>query len=223
MARYGAEVIVNYHHSRDAALALCNELAAGGGKARAIQADVTRPDEVERLVSESGTVDILVNNVGPYADAPWLDLTLADFDRILEGNLRSTFMMSRAAGTLMKRRGRGHIVNITATDVFHRSHSIYGLAKSALVHLTEGMALELASEVCVNAVAPDLIADNEDMPDELPGRAITATPLGKLVNRAEIAEVVCLLCTPAFAMMTGRTIILDGGRTIPRVALGKGD
>src|SRR5262245_37072559 len=93
MARYGVHVVVNYHHSREAALALCDELVAFGVQARAIQADVSQAADVERLLSETwshfGALDIVVNNVGPYVDTPFLDLALADFDRVVAGNIRS--------------------------------------------------------------------------------------------------------------------------------------
>jgi NAD(P)-dependent dehydrogenase (short-subunit alcohol dehydrogenase family) len=224
LARHGARVVVNYHQSGDAAHALCRELEAGGASAIALQADVTQPDDVERLIDESwarlGPIDLLVNNVGPYVDTPLLDLPLDDFDRILAGNLRATFLLARGAGRRMKQRGSGTIVNIAATDFLHRSHSIYGLAKGGVVHLTQALALELAPEVRINALAPDLIADNEDMAASIAAPAVGGTPLGRLVTRAEIAELVCLLCTPAFAMVTGHTLVVDGGRSIPRIALG---
>jgi NAD(P)-dependent dehydrogenase (short-subunit alcohol dehydrogenase family) len=123
----------------------------------------------------------------------------------------------------MKARGRGSVVNVAATDAFHRSHSVYGLAKAGVLYLTEALALELAPEVRVNAVAPDLIADNEGMGPELVDPAVAATPLGRLVTRSEIAETICLLCAaPAFACVTGQTFVLDGGRSLPRIALGPG-
>lgn len=224
MSHYGANVVINYHHSADAAQALCNELRTSGGQAIAIQADVTQPDQVEQLVQKSeaglGPIDILVNNVGPYVDSPFLEMPLTDFDRIMAGNVRATFMLSQRVGNAMKERQQGHIINIAATDIFHRSHSVYGLAKAGVVYLTEALALELAPEVQINAVAPDLIADNEDMTAETTAQAIDGTPLGRLVTRAEIAEMVCLLCTPAFASVIGQTIVMDGGRAIPRIALG---
>ena len=225
MAHSGAHVAVNYHRSQDAALALCRELNELGVKTLPVQADVSRPDDVERLVTQTGEqlgpIDILVNNVGPYVDTPFLDLTLADFDRVVAGNIRTTFMLSQIIGRRMKERGRGHIINIAATDMFHRSHSVYGLSKSGVVYLTEALALELAPKVRINAIAPDLIADNEDMsPDDaFVKQAIAGTPLKKLVTRAEIAEMTCLLCTPAFNSVTGQTIVMDGGRSIPRIAM----
>ena len=226
MATYGVQLAINYHRSRDAALTLCEELTTLGAKALPIQADVNQPENVERLVIETseqlGPIDILVNNVGPYLDTPFLELALADFDHILAGTIRTTFLLSQAVGRRMKEQGHGHIINIAATDIFHRSHSIYGLAKSGVVYLTEAMALELAPEVHLNAVAPDLIADNEEMSPEFVQQSIAGTPLGRLVTRTEIAEMVCLLCTPAFASLTGQTIVMDGGRTIPRIAMGRG-
>ena len=90
----------------------------------------------------------------------------------------------------MKAREQGQIINIAATDSFHRSHSIYGLAKSGVIYLTEALALELAPHVRVNAIAPDLIADNEDMSAELESQAIAGTPLKRLVTRTEEAEMV---------------------------------
>jgi NAD(P)-dependent dehydrogenase (short-subunit alcohol dehydrogenase family) len=224
LAVYGADVAVNYHHSQEAALTLCEALAELGVKALPLQADVSRPEDVERLVADTsaqlGSIDILVNNVGPYVDTPFLDLSLADFDRNLAENIRATFLLSQAVGRRMKAQGRGRIINIAATDFFHRSHSIYGLAKGGVVYLTEAMALELAPEVHLNAIAPDLIADNEEMSPEFTQRSIAGTPLGRLVTRAEIAEMVCLLCTSAFDSVTGQTIVMDGGRTIPRIAMG---
>jgi pteridine reductase len=224
MAHHGVQLAVNYQHSQAAALALCAELRTLGVQAQALHADVSQPDQVARLVAETlahfGTIDIVVNNVGPYVDTPFLDLALADFDRIVAGNLRSTFMVAQTVGRVMKGRGSGQIVNIAATDFLHRSHSVYGLAKSGVVYLTEAMALELAPEVRINAIAPDLIADNEEMSADLAARAIAATPMRRLVTRDEIAEMVCVMCTSAFAMTTGHTIVMDGARSIPRIAVG---
>ncbi len=227
MASAGVQIVVNYQHSRDAALRLCDDLTALGVQAVPIQADVGQPEDVARLITATvehlGPIDILVNNVGPYLDVPFLQLAAADFDRILAGNLRSTFLLSQAVGRRMKAQGHGHIINLAATDIFHRSHSIYGLAKSGVVYLTEAMALELAPEVHINAIAPDLIADNDEMSAEFVEQSIAGTPLGRLVTRAEIAEMVRLLCTPAFDSLTGQTIVMDGGRSIPRLVLGTPD
>jgi NAD(P)-dependent dehydrogenase (short-subunit alcohol dehydrogenase family) len=149
-------------------------------------------------------------------DTPFLDLPLADFERIMNGNLRATFLATQHAGKQMKARGSGCIVNIAATDAFNRNCSVYGLAKAGIIYLTEAMALELAPEVRVNAIAPDLIADNEDMSTELVEDAVSATPMARLVTRAEVAHMVYLLCAAPIGIVTGQTIVMDGGRSIPR-------
>jgi NAD(P)-dependent dehydrogenase (short-subunit alcohol dehydrogenase family) len=222
LARCGAAVAVNYNQSEDAARELCGKIVEAGGQAVPIQADVTEPGDIPRLIQETvaalGPVDVLVNNVGPYVDTPFLDLSTPDFHRVLSGNLRPTFTLSQILGRSMKERGSGRIINIAATDAFHRSHSIYGLAKQAVLNLTEAMALDLVPEVTVNAIAPDLIADNEDMSEELAASAIAATPMGKLITRAEIADMACLICGPVFANVTGQTVVMDGGRSIRRMA-----
>jgi NAD(P)-dependent dehydrogenase (short-subunit alcohol dehydrogenase family) len=224
MAREGAHLAINFHQSETAAKNLCGDLIKLGIQAYPFQADVTQEAQIRRLVDwtvdQFGCIDVLVNNVGPYVDTPFLGLDTGDFDSILSGNLRSTFLMCQRVGKLMVERGHGQIINIAATDYKHRSHSVYGLAKAGVVYLTEAFALELAPEVQIHAVAPDLIADNEDMSIELVRQATAGTPMGRLVTREEIAGVVCLLCTEPFAMATGQTMVLDGGRSIPRIANG---
>ncbi len=224
LAAHSGHVAVNYLHAQEAARTLCHELTACGGVAHPIQADVREPDQVAQLVTETvmhlGPIDILVNTVGPYLDTPFLELAVADFDQILAGNLRATFLLCQAVGHRMKAQGQGHIINLAATDSRHRSHSVYGLAKSGVVYLTEALALEVAPEVHINAIAPDLIADNEAMAPTVVQQALAGTPLGRLVTRGEIADLVCLLCSPAFASMTGQTLVLDGGRSLPRIAVG---
>jgi NAD(P)-dependent dehydrogenase (short-subunit alcohol dehydrogenase family) len=224
MAREGAHLAINFNQSETAAQNLCVELRKLGVRAYPIQADVTKSKQVSDLVDSTlthyGHIDILVNNVGPYVDTPFIDLKTSDFDSIISGNLRSSFLMCQRVGKLMVERGHGQIINIAATDYKNRSHSVYGLAKAGVIYLTEAFALELAPEVRIHAVAPDLIADNEDMSIELVNQATAATPMGRLVTRDEIARVVSLLCTEPFAMSTGQTVILDGGRSIPRIANG---
>jgi NAD(P)-dependent dehydrogenase (short-subunit alcohol dehydrogenase family) len=98
-----------------------------------------------------------------------------------------------------------------------RTHSVYGLAKAALIQLTESLALELAPAVTVNAVIPSQIASaRTDTMVEYKRAAIAGTPLGRLVTEDEIANVVVRICGPEFDFMTGRSIVLDGGRALPR-------
>ena len=224
LAAQGAAVAVHYHRSEAEALTLCTELAERGAKAVPVQADMLDANAIAPLVNnveaELGPIDVLVNNVGPYVDTPFLELSLADFNLVMDGNVRSTFLLAQTVGRKMRERGSGRIINLAATDYRHRSHGVYGLAKGGVVYLTEALALELAPIVPVFALAPDLIADNEDMAPAFVARAVAATPMRRLVTRAEVAAMVGLLCTPAFDMLAGQTLLLDGGRSIPRMADG---
>lgn len=227
LAGYGAIVAVNYLQAEEAARKVCKEINTAGGTALPFQADVSNAEQAANLVAviwdTLGPLSLLVNNAGPFVETPFLELPVSDFDQILATNVRATFLMSQATGRRMKANGAGHLLNIAATDYRHRSHSVYGLAKAGVVHLTEAFARELAPEVRVNALAPDLIADNEGMEAGFVQKAVEATPLRRLVTRAEIAEMVCLLCTPAFDIVVGQTLVMDGGRSIPRIAMGYGE
>jgi 3-oxoacyl-[acyl-carrier protein] reductase len=226
LARHRVSVAVNYLREADECEKLCRELRATGVRALALQADVTDADQVSDLVErtwdELGPVDVLVNNVGTYADAPFLQLTPDGFDEVIATNVRSVYLVSRSAGARMKERGMGVVVNLGAADALHRSHSVYGLAKLGVTYLTQALALELAPEVRCNAVAPDLMEDNEDLDpgSEFARDSVAATPLGRLVRRADIAEVIALMCTSTFASVTGQVLGIDGGRSIPRIRFG---
>jgi NAD(P)-dependent dehydrogenase (short-subunit alcohol dehydrogenase family) len=214
----GADVALTYREDAKTANALCEELEHAGVRIEVIQADVTDQAAVLRLISgvrkAFGKIDILINNVGPYSDIPFLELSYEDFDHVMSANVRATYLSMKVAGSHMKAQGSGHIINVSATDAFHRSSSVYSLAKSGVIHLTQALALELAPEVRVNSIAPDLIADNEGMTSELEKTAVQSTPIGRLVSRDEIAGVVSILCSPIFDIVTGQTIVLDGGRSI---------
>jgi NAD(P)-dependent dehydrogenase (short-subunit alcohol dehydrogenase family) len=220
LARRGARVAIHYRSSRAGADAAVAAIQAGGGKAQAFQADVAVADDVRRLVGEVeaglGPVSVLVNNAGPFADTAFRTLTERDWDYVMNANLKSVFVASQRVLPGMEALGWGRIVNLGATSGLVRSHSVYGLAKAALLHLTESMAVEFAPHVTVNAVVPSQIASART--DKMPAykaAAIAATPLKRLVTQAEIARMVALVCSPAFDFVTGRAIIMDGGRSIP--------
>jgi NAD(P)-dependent dehydrogenase (short-subunit alcohol dehydrogenase family) len=220
LARAGARVAVHYRHSRAGADEVVAAIRAAGGEARAFQADVAVADQVRRLVSEVeaglGPVSLLVNNAGPFADTAFRTLSEHDWDYVMSTNLKSVFLASQRVLPGMEQLGWGRIVNLGATSGFVRSHSVYGLAKAALLHMTESMAVEFAPHVTVNAVVPSQIASART--DKMPAykaAAIAATPLERLVTQPEIAKMVVLVCSPAFDFVTGRAIILDGGRSIP--------
>jgi NAD(P)-dependent dehydrogenase (short-subunit alcohol dehydrogenase family) len=220
LARAGAHVAVHYRSAREAAEVVVAAIRAGDGKAHAFQADLAVAGDVRRLVDEVegtlGPVSVLVNNAGPFADTAFRTLTERDWDYVMSANLKSVFLASQRVLPGMERLGWGRIVNLGATSGLVRSHSVYGLAKAALLHLTESMAVEFAPHVTVNAVVPSQIASART--DRMPAykaAAIAATPLKRLVTQSEIARMVALVCSPAFDFVTGRAIIMDGGRSIP--------
>ena len=218
LAQRGTDVAVNYNQSAGAATDLCGELRALGSRAEPFHADVGDAAQASRMVAEVwerfGRIDVLVNNAGPYNDDPYLELDVADFDLIMAANVRDTYVVTREAGLRMKEQGSGCVVNIAAESAFESAHSVYGLAKAGVVHLTRQLAIELAPEVRVNCLAPGLIADNEGMDPARAAEVLDGTPLGRMVSRAEIAEALYLLCGPAFNSVTGQTIVMDGGHSI---------
>jgi NAD(P)-dependent dehydrogenase (short-subunit alcohol dehydrogenase family) len=218
---HGARVVVNYNTSSSAADALVQALRGAGGEAVAIQGDVSDTNSITRLIDKSrdtfGTLDILVNNAGPYTDIPLANLPLDDWDWIMNTNLKAVYYASQLAFRAMKTQGWGRIVSISATSAFVRNHSVYGLAKNALLSLTEALALDFAPQVTVNAVAPGLI-DEPTVPVGISDAVRQDTPLHQLVTYQQVAEMVCLLCSPAFDIVTGQVIVMDGGQAIPRGA-----
>jgi len=221
LARWGARVAVHCRRALHLAESVVRAITESGGTATAFRADLARSEEVRSLIAEVesslGAIDILVNNAGPFADAPFRLLQEADWNRIMDVNLKAPFLTSQLVAPAMKRAGWGRIINIGATSAFVRSHSVYGLAKAALLHLTESLALELAPAVTVNAVVPSQIASART--DAMPAykdAAIEATPLGRLVTESEIARMVAHLCSVDFDFVTGRAVVMDGGRTLPR-------
>jgi NAD(P)-dependent dehydrogenase (short-subunit alcohol dehydrogenase family) len=219
--RLGAHVAVHCRSNFEAAQEVVEEIRREGHSATAFRADLSIAAETRRLAAEVtrqlGAVSILVNNAGPFAGAPFLELKEQDWDAVLAANLKAPFLLIQKIAPAMMQQGWGRVINIGATSALVRSHSIYGLAKAAVVHLTESLALELAPAVTVNAVVPSQIASpRTDTMKDYKRAAIAGTPLGRLVTETEIAKVVARLCEPEFDFMTGRSIVLDGGRTLPR-------
>lgn len=222
-AAAGMAVAANYHTSLEAAEDLVATLP--GGPHVAVPGDVTDATSVEAMVAAAveglgGTIEILVNNAGPYGMTPFVDLGEEEWHRVWDGNVRSAYLTTRALVPGMRSTGWGRIVNLSAVSAWVRNRGIYSLAKAALGTLTEELALELAPEINVNGVAPGQILESlEDLgahTAEWAQRVTAQTPLGRLVTRSEVAEIVYLLCTPTFDMVTGVVIPVDGGLRIPR-------
>ena len=211
--------------SEQSARAIAEELKGQTGRDHpAIHGDTTTGDGVRRLVETAsealgGRVDVLVNNSGPFTMTPFIELSESDWDRIFDANVKAAYLATRLIAPCMRERGWGRIINISAVSTALRNHSLYGLAKNALNFLTEELAVELGPEITVNAIEPGQIVESADDiaefdPAFVP-RAIEATPAGRLVSRGEVAEIAIQLCRPAFTMVTGATIPVDGGVSVP--------
>lgn len=222
MAEAGATVAVNHRASPDHAAAVVARLPGNGHLA--VAGDVATEDGVEAVISrvEQATdrhVSVLVNNAGPFSLTPFVSMAPSEFDAIFDANVRSVYLAARRVAPAMRANGWGRIVNLSAGSAYCRDHSIYSLAKDAVITLTEALSLELGPEITVNCVAPGQIAESGDEmmaidPDFVP-RILSRTPAGRLVRRREVAQLVTLCCSPAFDLVTGVTIPLDGGARIP--------
>jgi NAD(P)-dependent dehydrogenase (short-subunit alcohol dehydrogenase family) len=222
LAESGAQMAVHYNRSPDRAQAVVDEIARSGGTAELFGADAADAQAMtglaDRVLGRFGRVDVLVNNVGPYSDLPFSSLQVETWDAVFDTNVRAAYLLAQRLGPGMRAAGWGRIVNITAVSALVRVHSIYGLSKAALIHLTEALALELAPEVTVNAIAPGQIEESEEIDLLDPTykvRVRETTPTRRLVTRAEIAEAVRLLCSDRLPSLTGQTLVLDGGWSLP--------
>jgi len=224
LAASGAAVAVNDITAEEELRKVAAAIQEEGDRATVVIADVCRRDQLEEMVAQVksalGTIDILVNGVGPFALEPFLELPEETWDRVMDANLKAVYLLTQLVAPGMKEKGWGRIINISAGSADLRNHSVYGLAKSALRFLTQSLALELGPAITVNAISPGQIAESAlDISAYDPTfveRAINYTPTGQLVTRREIARMVILLCSPAFDSVTGESIRMDGGWSIPR-------
>jgi NAD(P)-dependent dehydrogenase (short-subunit alcohol dehydrogenase family) len=226
LAANGATVAVTYRRSEDQARRLVERLRADTGADHvSVAGDLADAAQVRALVGAvmdglGGRIDVLVHNAGPFSMTPFAEMEDAEWDEVWDVNVKAAQIATSLVAPAMRRRGWGRIVLLSAGSAYLRNHSIYGLAKQAISFMAEELALELGPEVTVNAIAPGQIAESaDDIAEHDPSfveRAIGATPAGRLVTRAEVAELVALLCGPQFAMVTGATLPVDGGWRLQR-------
>jgi NAD(P)-dependent dehydrogenase (short-subunit alcohol dehydrogenase family) len=215
LAGDGAAVAVNYRSSRAEAESLVREIRGRGGRAAAIGADVSRRTEVEALFAavdrEFGRLDILVNNAGTFFAAAFEQLTDEQWDGILDANLKSQFLCAQAAAPVMKRQGRGRIINLSSLGglLAWPAYTHYCVSKAGVIALTRCLARALAPEILVNSVAPGTIQFPGEPPDE---DYIRRVPLHRTGTGEDIADAVAYLATAGF--VTGQVIVVDGGRAL---------
>jgi NAD(P)-dependent dehydrogenase (short-subunit alcohol dehydrogenase family) len=224
LAQAGADVALGLRDG-DTAEDLAGEIRALGRRAVRLQMDVTRRDQIEGAVAQAvtalGRVDILVNNAGIGPPNRAEEVVEDDFDRTLAVNLKGTFFVSQAVGRVMIRQGGGRIVNLSSQAGFVAlpTESVYCMTKAAIAHLTKCLALEWAPHgINVNAVAPTFIRTPGTVKwladDAFRQDLLSRIPLGRVGEPVDVAGAVVFLCSPAAAMITGATLLIDGGWTI---------
>jgi NAD(P)-dependent dehydrogenase (short-subunit alcohol dehydrogenase family) len=214
LAVQGAEVFV---HGRDArrGRAVVDAIAAAGGTARFVAADLTEMAELDRLARQVGTVDVLVNNAGFAWYGPTGQLDAATFDRLFAANVRAPYFLVAALGPMMASRGSGSIINIgsRAGQIGRAGGAAYSATKAALASLTRTWAAEFSpAGVRVNTVAPGPVRTDGVPPDRIAALAAT-TVLGRAAQPGEIAPLVAFLASPRSGYITGALVPVDGGST----------
>jgi 3-oxoacyl-[acyl-carrier protein] reductase len=211
LAAAGAEVVIGYRSGKDEAEELARELGA-----RAIQADVSSPDDAKRLVDEAGDIDVLVNNAGLTRDGLLARMSDDDWHAVLETNLSSVFYTCRAVTRPMMKKRRGSIVNISSVVGVHGNwgQTNYAASKAGIIGFTKSLARELGSRnIRANVVAPGYVKTRltDVLPEEATAAMIQNTPLARVAEPEEIAGAVRFLASDEAAFITGEVLLVDGG------------
>lgn len=214
LGREGADVALSYRESREGAEEVAALLSALGRRVHLAQADAQRPGDIAHFVDESaaalGGLDLLVNNVGVFRRIPIEELTDEALDEAFAVNVKAAVMASRAAAPHMQRRGGGSIVNVASLGGIRpwRAYVPYCTTKAALLMATQCLALALAPEIRVNAVAPGVL-DPPGAAEAVRGRI----PQGRFGTLDETVESVLFLLSGA-GYTTGEVLRVDGGRAL---------
>lgn len=222
LATDGFRVVVNYAGSTDKAEAVVREIKESGGEALAIQANVAEADAVKQMIKQTidtfGQLDCVVNNAGITRDGLLMRMKEADFDAVIDTNLKGAFLVTQAATRpLLKTNGR--IINIASVVGIsgNPGQANYVAAKAGLIGLTKSVARELASKgVTVNAICPGFI--ETDMTDELTEEqrnlSLGQIPLKRFGQTDDIASLVSFIASDEARYITGQTLAVDGGMTM---------
>lgn len=220
LGREGAHVIVNYNGSEEQAKETCKLIVENGGSCESMRFNVAEEEitmeAMNSILEKHGKLDILVNNAGITKDGLLMRMTDADFESVLDVNLKGAFHTIRAASKQMLKQRSGRIINISSVSgiMGNAGQANYSASKAGLIGLTKATARELASRgITVNAVAPGFIETDmtDKLSDTVKENACKQIPLGKMGNPEDIAEAVVFLASEKAAYITGQVLCVDGG------------
>jgi 3-oxoacyl-[acyl-carrier protein] reductase len=220
LAQMGADIVVNYRSDETGAIQTRAAIQTLGRQACVVQADVCVEADVAELFKEAesqlGNVAILVNNAGTTRDRLILQLKLEDFEQVMQTNLTSAFLCTRAALRSMIRARWGRIVNVSSISgiMGQVGQANYSASKAGLIALTKSTAREVGSRnVTVNAVAPGYVPTEltSNVSEEFRKYYMDIAPLKRFGTAEEVAATIAFLCTPEAGYITGQTIAVDGG------------
>lgn len=223
LARQGANVAVNYAGSEARAEAVVQEIEQMGLKSFKVQADVANESDVKEMVkavtSKFGSLDILVNNAGVTKDNLLMRMKEAEFDQVINTNLKGVFVCTKAVTRQMMKQKSGKIINVASVVgvTGNPGQANYAAAKAGVIGLTKTTAKELASRnIYVNAVAPGFISTDmtDQLTEEQRAGMLAMIPLAKLGTPQEVASVVRFLASDDASYITGQTIHIDGGMVV---------
>ena len=204
-------MVVGYRSGAEEAQAVAQE--AGG---RAVEADVSDPEQAKQLVDEAGDLDILVNNAGLTRDGLLARMPDADWRDVIETNLSSVFYTCRAVTRGMMKKRAGSIVNVSSIVGIHGNwgQTNYGASKAGIIGFTKSLARELGSRgVRANVVAPGYVNTRltDVLPEEVQQAILANTPLARLGTPEDVAGAVRFLCSDEASFITGEVLLVDGG------------
>jgi 3-oxoacyl-[acyl-carrier protein] reductase len=219
-AKVGANVVINYNHSKDKAEALVQEIEGLGAKAFAIQADVSNFEQAKALIESAidtfGQINVLINNSGITKDNLMLRMKEEDFDQVINVNLKGTWNMCKHITKHFLRNKAGSIINISSVVglIGNPGQSNYGASKAGIIGLTKSLAKEFGSRnITVNAIAPGFIETEmtEKLSDEIKEYYLKQIPLNRLGQPEDIADLCVFLASDKARYITGQTISVNGG------------